>query len=271
MMKAKLALEKHTSPGFRTAKGDQKENVEDNTKTLQNTLTSSKGHILTKGKVKMIFERKARSNSPKENIPIKLNEIIHKQMSKHNSPGTNNSDGENSRNKELSVTKLQNMTLKRSPMNLKKSSKLISLQRTRNSPKFQSIKTEEYKKQIAKNNEELWEAAETGNLSKISQLLDPYFKVKKSSCLVDINSKGIENRTALHCAVYENRPEVIKALIKHGANLNACTIHRRTPLHIACILGQETICKLLLDAGADINVQDFEKNMPIHYASYHRI
>lgn len=82
---------------------------------------------------------------------------------------------------------------------------------------------------------------------------------------------GIENRTALHCAVYENRPEVVKALISFGANLDACTIHKRTPLHIACILGQELICKLLLDAGAAINVQDFEKNTATHYASYHRI
>ena len=71
--------------------------------------------------------------------------------------------------------------------------------------------------------------------------------------------------------MYENKPEVIKELIKYGADLNACTIHRRTPLHIACILGQEAICKLLLDAGTDINVQDFEKNTPTHYASYHRI
>jgi len=172
-MKTKFALRKHKSPEFRTAKTEQKENVRSNTKASQNTLISNKPYILTKGKMKMIFGRKARSNSPKENISIKLNEIIKKQMSKHHSPTTNNSQGDNSRNKELSVNKLQNMTIKKSPVG-----KSISLQRTRNSSKFQSIKTEESKKEIAKSNEELWEAAETGNITKISQLLNPYLNIK---------------------------------------------------------------------------------------------
>ena len=87
----------------------------------------------------------------------------------------------------------------------------------------------------------------------------------------DINSIGIENRTALHCAVYENKYEAAKVLIENGASINARTIHHRTPLHIACILGEEEICKLLLDSGAVVNMQDFEKNTPIHYAAFYSI
>jgi ankyrin repeat protein len=85
-----------------------------------------------------------------------------------------------------------------------------------------------------------------------------------------VNSAGIENRTALHCAAYENRPEAVRLLLKYGAFQDARTVHHRTPLHIACILGEENICKILLDANASVNVQDFEKNTPAHYAAFYR-
>ena len=82
---------------------------------------------------------------------------------------------------------------------------------------------------------------------------------------------GVENKTALHYAVYENKPEVVKLLLKFGADPNAKTTRLRTPLHIGCILGEDNLCKLLLNAGALINEQDFEMNTPVHYASLHSI
>lgn len=87
--------------------------------------------------------------------------------------------------------------------------------------------------------------------------------------MTDINSTGIENRTALHYAVYENKLDAVKLLISHGALIDARTIHQRTALHIACILGQEDMCQFLLDKGATINVQDFDMNTPTHYAAFY--
>lgn len=293
-MKARLTLRKNGSPGFRIPKREQKENlVENAAKASSNTFFSTAKEQIPKAvqpAVKMVFGRKARSSSPKENASVKLSEMLRRISKRHSPAGNSNSQGENSRNRknaELSISKSQNMTLKRSPVAIKRSSKLISLQKTRNSPKFQSIKTEAPKgpKHVVRAkhnfNEELWEAAEAGDVAKISQLLEPrctnpYFnedkhRPSKELSSADINSTGIENRTALHCAVYENKAEAVKALVKYGAALDVCTIHRRTPLHIACILGQDAICGVLLDAGAMVNVQDFEKNTPAHYASYHRI
>lgn len=81
----------------------------------------------------------------------------------------------------------------------------------------------------------------------------------------------MENRTALHCAAYENKPEALRLLLKYGALPDPRTVHYRTPLHIACILGEDIICKILLESGASPNAQDFERNTPVHYAAFYRI
>jgi ankyrin repeat protein len=93
--------------------------------------------------------------------------------------------------------------------------------------------------------------------------------VRKGDPIADINSTGIENRTALHCAVYENRVEAAKLLLKHGASPDAKTVHHRTPLHVACILGEDEMVKLLLASGSTVCSQDYEKNTPVHYAAYY--
>ena len=94
-------------------------------------------------------------------------------------------------------------------------------------------------------------------------------RVHKGDTIADINSTGIENRTALHCAVYENKLDAAKLLLKFGATPDARTVHYRTPLHISCILGEDLMCKVLLASGATVNAQDFEKNTPVHYAAFY--
>lgn len=85
----------------------------------------------------------------------------------------------------------------------------------------------------------------------------------------DINSVGLEQRAALHWAVYENRLEVAKILLKHGANVEAKTNKNRTPLHIASILGQVEMSHILLNAGASVDAQDKDNNTPFHYTAYY--
>ena len=89
--------------------------------------------------------------------------------------------------------------------------------------------------------------------------------------LPNVNSTGIENRTALHCATSDNQPEAVKLLLKYGAMIDAKTIHLRTSLHLACIKGYTTVCKILVNGGSNVNEQDFEKNTPIHYAVLYSI
>ena len=67
----------------------------------------------------------------------------------------------------------------------------------------------------------------------------------------DINW-GNGRETALSIAINENRPEIVKMLLKHGAEVNEDA--GRLPLIIA--LRNTKILKVLLENGADINAID---------------
>ena len=63
--------------------------------------------------------------------------------------------------------------------------------------------------------------------------------------------------TALHFAVEEGEEEVVKILIKHGADLEILDSNGHTPLHKAVVeqAGQECV-KLLIKNGANINTTE---------------
>ena len=50
-----------------------------------------------------------------------------------------------------------------------------------------------------------------------------------------------------------NQPEIIKILIKAGANVNAVRDNGLTALAIASMEGSSDIVKILIDAGADVS------------------
>jgi ankyrin repeat protein len=97
------------------------------------------------------------------------------------------------------------------------------------------------------------------------------FRNTRTEDRADINSTGLEHRTALHWAVYENKMEAVKILIKYGANVEARTDKNRTPLHIASILGQISICQVLLESRACVDAQDKDNNTPFHYSAFYSI
>ena len=101
--------------------------------------------------------------------------------------------------------------------------------------------------------------------------MDKSHRVNHEEILPDINSTGIESRTALHCAVSDNQPEAVKLLLKYVAMIDAKTIHLRTSLHLACIKGYTTVCKILVNCCSNVNEHDFENNTPIHYAFLYSI
>jgi len=107
-------------------------------------------------------------------------------------------------------------------------------------------------------NEDLWSAVERGNVADIQACL--------KSC--DINAKLLDNWTALHLAACKpNRPDVAELLIKHDADINACTKTLYTPLHLASSRGRFEMVKSLIALNANIHMVTDTGDTVCHLAS----
>ncbi|KAJ3423344.1 cyclin-dependent kinase inhibitor 2c-related [Anaeramoeba flamelloides] len=87
---------------------------------------------------------------------------------------------------------------------------------------------------------------------------------------VDVNIRDNINRTPLICACYPKvHLELIKGLIKRGADVNGCDSEKRAPLHYLCDKQEKHQVKkaikiLLLKGGANPNAQTKKLRTPLH-------
>ncbi len=109
---------------------------------------------------------------------------------------------------------------------------------------------------------DLWDAAEIGDLQKLIKILEK----SQTKLPLNINTKGLDDYTALHLAALEGHPEIVRKLIEHEANVESVTSMGRKPLHIACLRGNFEVVKILVDSKADLNSQDRDFNTPLHLA-----
>jgi len=80
---------------------------------------------------------------------------------------------------------------------------------------------------------------------------------KKSRLEVNYRFKFDEfSCTFVHLAVANGSYELLEALLKAGADVNAEDAHGKTSLHLAVISGNLKVVSLLLQAKADVNAQD---------------
>jgi hemoglobin len=87
---------------------------------------------------------------------------------------------------------------------------------------------------------------------------------------VDPNIQG-RGRTPLYCVANEcaseTGPDVVRALVQAGADVNACAgVTRTTALHMAARRGRVEIARALLDAGAAVNARSRKGDTPLQRA-----
>jgi len=72
----------------------------------------------------------------------------------------------------------------------------------------------------------------------------------------------------IHLAAEEGNIDMIKCLVRHGANVNALTQGANcvTPLHMAAAKGRKEVIEFLIDNGADINASDLARKTPLTWA-----
>lgn len=147
-------------------------------------------------------------------------------------------------------------------------------------------------------NTPLFTAAQQGQVHFVNYLVE--------ECNADIEQRGVyevhEDRskhqvTPLWCAAVANKLEVVKTLVKHGAQVNATSDTQSTPVRSACFMSNIEVvkylvengadihkpnvnggtclinsvqsvdlCKFLIEKGADPNAQDNSGNLAMHYA-----
>ena len=89
---------------------------------------------------------------------------------------------------------------------------------------------------------ELWEAAQTGDIAKIKELV---------SSGVNINANGNEKKaTALHLAIATKHDEAAEELVRLGADVNAKSDNDVTPLQLAFYNHDQKMTEFLKQHGA---------------------
>ena len=87
----------------------------------------------------------------------------------------------------------------------------------------------------------------------------------------EIDSKDFASWTPLHFACQYSHLEITKYLIEEGAEVNCCNNFGWTPLHIASEKGDLNLVEYLLDHRADINKQDMYGQTALHIAARNKI
>jgi ankyrin repeat protein len=80
----------------------------------------------------------------------------------------------------------------------------------------------------------------------------------------DVNLKGEAWYGPLHAAAAKGHIEVVKILLENGADVNI--FHQNKPLHNAAMNGHVEVARILLAHGADINAKGTDEAAPLHTA-----
>jgi hypothetical protein len=76
-----------------------------------------------------------------------------------------------------------------------------------------------------------------------------------------------ERVTAIWYASYGGNAEVIRLLVRFGANVNSLDRRGRNGVHIAALHGHQDACAALIDAGGRLFGRDLHGNTPLHLAA----
>ncbi|MGC1181946.1 ankyrin repeat domain-containing protein [Legionella sp.] len=83
----------------------------------------------------------------------------------------------------------------------------------------------------------------------------------------DVHAVTKKGFTPLYSAAHQGHLKVVKTLLEQGANVNAMSNEDVTPLCIAARNGHLEVVKILLEQGADVNVVTKKGFTPLHFAA----
>jgi ankyrin repeat protein len=105
-------------------------------------------------------------------------------------------------------------------------------------------------------NDKLLEAAKSGNIGDIENLLNEEGKAQ-------VNATDQDGWTPLHWAAESGRKEIVVALINAEAKVDAQGEHEETSLHLAAENGHKDVVEFLLSKKGDVNATDQDGKTPL--------
>uniref|UniRef100_A0A1I8MKC2 Protein fem-1 homolog B n=1 Tax=Musca domestica TaxID=7370 RepID=A0A1I8MKC2_MUSDO len=111
-------------------------------------------------------------------------------------------------------------------------------------------------------------AATAGNVMYVKTLLSQYKVDLECECNVIFDGLVVYGATALWVAAGLGHLQIVKLLVRHGANVNHNTKAQSSPLRAACYAGRLDIVKYLIENGADVNLGNKYNNTCIMIAAY---
>ena len=121
-------------------------------------------------------------------------------------------------------------------------------------------------------NSELLDAIINNNADEVKKILNPIINPILLNNALNIKGNTFESNTLLHDAIQTDNPEIVKILLKKGADVNSVNNYGDTPLHLAAfrINPNPNIVKLLLDAGANYDaIENRLDRTALHFAASH--
>lgn len=111
-------------------------------------------------------------------------------------------------------------------------------------------------------------AAKNGKYNVVFTLLMKFKPDLEKECVIKFDGHIVSGATALWCAAGSGHMNVVKLLVKHGANVNHKTKAHSTPLRAACFDGRMDIVQYLVTHGADINLANAYNNTCLMISAY---
>ncbi|XP_043674739.1 protein fem-1 homolog B-like isoform X1 [Vespula pensylvanica] len=111
-------------------------------------------------------------------------------------------------------------------------------------------------------------AARYGHDRVVKMLIDKFKPDLEQEGIVKFDGYVIDGATALWCAAGAGHLNVVKTLVKAGADVNHPTKTNSTPLRAACFDGRLDIVKYLIDHGANIHISNKFNNTCLMIAAY---
>ncbi|XP_037950810.1 protein fem-1 homolog B isoform X2 [Teleopsis dalmanni] len=111
-------------------------------------------------------------------------------------------------------------------------------------------------------------AAMSGNIIFVKTLLGQYDIDLEKECNVIFDGLVVYGATALWVAAGMGHMQIVKLLVKRGADVNHNTKAQSSPLRAACYEGRLDIVRYLIQHGAEVNLANQYNNTSIMIAAY---